>query len=62
MDENEILTIVKNTLFLLEEINKMQKIENLGDFLKFKINNESKHYEIAIGSNSVKVVSFKLTK
>lgn len=62
LSDEENSSIIKNSLFLLEEINKLQKYEEVGDFLKFKINNDSKHYEIAIGSSSIKVISFKLSK
>ena len=58
--DNEIKEIVKNILYIIQDIAIIKsKLANTGNFLKLVMKNSMSHYEIALGTNLIRINKYR---
>jgi len=60
-EQKELNELTKNIIYILQDVNSIKlKINNTGNFIKIRIRNDNHHYEMAIGSASIRINEYNL--
>lgn len=60
MSENDKKSLINNVIYVIQDINAIKNKESkLGNVIKIRIRNDKQHYEVAVGTNLIRINKYK---
>lgn len=60
MNEDDKNALIQNSLYVIQDIEAIKtKDAKIGSMIKFRIRNEKQHYEVSVGTVSIKINKYK---